>query len=133
MIKKTVNKFSGELYFVFRVLIGLLFMQHGVQKLFGGLGSKGAADIISLMGAAGIIEFFGGLLIVLGLFTRLVVLISAVEMIVAFVMSHAPRGLIPIMNGGELAALYFAAFLVLIAYGNGMWNLEYVLAKKEIF
>lgn len=128
------NKFQDYLYFVFRVLIGLLFMQHGSQKLFGWLGGLGgnSAELLSLMGLAGIIEFFGGLAIVLGLFTRLIALIAAVEMLVAYYLAHFSRNVFPILNNGEPAALFFSAFLVLLAYGAGKWSLGKVLFKKEI-
>ena len=128
------NKFQDYLYFVFRVLIGLLFLQHGGQKLFGWFGGLGgnSAELFSLMGLAGMIEFIAGLAIVLGLFTRLAALISAVEMAVAYVMAHFSQSIFPILNQGELAALFFASFLVLLAYGAGKWNLGKLFFKKEI-
>ena len=84
------------------------------------------------MGLAGVIEFFGGLAIVIGIFTRLVAAITALEMLVAYFMAHIPQGPIPLVNQGEPALLFFAAFLVLIAYGAGKWNLGKMLFKKEI-
>ncbi len=128
------NKFQEPLYFVFRVLIGLLFLQHGGQKLFGWFGGLGGnpAELISLMGLAGVIEFFGGLAILLGIFTRLAALISAIEMLVALFMAHFPQGYVLIKNGGEPAVLFFASFLVLLAYGAGKWSLGKVVFKKEI-
>ncbi|MEK6861086.1 MAG: DoxX family protein [Nanoarchaeota archaeon] len=128
------NKFQEYFYFVFRVLVGLLFLQHGGQKLFGWFGGLGGntAELVSLMGLAGIIELIGGLAIVLGLFTRLTALIAAVEMIVALFMAHFPKSIFPILNGGESAALFFASFLVLLAYGAGKWSLGRILFKKEV-
>ncbi len=128
------NKFQEYLYFVFRVLVGVLFLQHGGQKLFGWFGGLGGnpAELISLMGLAGIIEFFGGLAIALGLFTRLTAVITAVEMIVAYFMAHLPQGRIPLLNQGEPALLFFASFLILLAYGAGKWSLGKLLFKKEI-
>ncbi|MBI2508306.1 DoxX family protein [Candidatus Woesearchaeota archaeon] len=128
------NKFQDYLYFVFRVVVGLLFLQHGGQKLFGWFGGLGGnpAELVSLMGLAGIIEFFGGLAIVLGLFTRLAAGVTAIEMIIAYFMAHAPRGAIPLLNQGEPALLFFASFLVLLAYGAGKWSLGKVLFKKEV-
>jgi putative oxidoreductase len=122
------EKYSGELYFVFRVLTGLLFAQHGLQKLFGLLGGN-AASAFSLMWFAGVIELFGGILIAVGLITRLVSLIAGVEMLVAFFKAHAPQGWIPIMNKGELSLLFFAAFLVLLTQGSGKWSLDSLFKK----
>jgi putative oxidoreductase len=117
------------MYFIFRVLVGLLFMQHGAQKLFGMFGGT-KVELISLFGLAGIIEFFGGLLLVIGLCTRFVALISAVEIGYAYVTVHwIKNGFIPIMNGGELALLYFASFLVILAYGAGKWAIDNKFAK----
>ena len=128
------NKFQEYLYFVFRVVVGLLFLQHGGQKLFGWFGGLGGnpAELISLMGLAGVIEFFGGLAIVLGLFTRLTAAIAAIEMIVAYFIAHIPQGQIPLLNQGEPALLFFASFLVLLAYGPGKWSLGKLIFKKEI-
>jgi putative oxidoreductase len=128
MLKK-LEKYDGQFYFVFRVLVGLLFAQHGLQKLFGLLGGNQAAAF-SLMWFAGVIELFGGVLIAVGLLTRIVALIGGVEMLVAFFKAHAPQGLIPIMNKGEPALLFFAAFLVIIAQGAKKWSLDSLVFKK---
>jgi|SRR3989344_3594236 len=135
MFNKFIDKNRLNFYFVFRIFVGLLFLQHGLQKtfgMFGGLGGN-SAPIMSLMGAAGIIETVAGILITLGLFTRIISAISAVEMLIAYFMAHAPGGLIPLMNQGELALLYFACFLVLIAYGAGKLSFERAMLKKERF
>ena len=128
------NKIQEYFYFVFRVVVGLLFLQHGGQKLFGWFGGLGGnpAELISLMGLAGVIEFFGGLAIVLGLFMRLTAAIAAIEMIIAYFMAHLPQGSAPLLNQGEPALLFFASFLILLAYGAGKWNLGKALFKKEI-
>ncbi len=116
-------------YFVFRVAVGLLFLQHGAQKLFGALGGT-KAELVSLMGLAGVIEFFGGLFIAVGLLTRLASLVAGLEMIIAYFMVHIPQGLIPILNQGELALLFFASFLILLAHGSGRWALDNKISKK---
>lgn len=110
-------------YLAFRVLVGLLFAQHGAQKLFGWFG-KDAVPLLSKMGLAGVIELTGGLLIAVGLFTTIAAFISGLEMLVAYIMSHAPQGWIPILNRGELALLYFAAFLVIMTQGAKKWSLD---------
>jgi putative oxidoreductase len=109
-------------YFVFRVVVGLLFLLHGLQKIPGIF--NGATSIFSLIGLAGIIETVGGAFLVIGLLTRYVALISAVEMLVAYFMAHFPNGLSPLANKGESALLYFAAFLVMMAFGSKKWALD---------
>ncbi|MBI2151142.1 DoxX family protein [Candidatus Woesearchaeota archaeon] len=129
-----LKKYSEQIYVLFRVLVGLLFLQHGAQKLFGWFGAQGTVQLYSLMGLAGVIEFFGGLAIVLGLFTRLAALGSAVTMLVAYFKVHfSLAAWLPIVNKGELALLYFAAFLVLLVWGAGKLSLEKVWLKKELF
>lgn len=132
-LQKYADKYKAVLYVVFRVLVGGVFMIHGAQKLFGWLGGQKVPELMSLMGAAGVIEFFGGLLVLLGLFTRLAALVGGVEMLVAFFMVHFPNGWNPVANKGEAALLYFAAFLVLFVYGNQKWNVEQSLLGKETF
>ena len=137
MLKKNFEQKADYIYIIFRIIIGLLFMQHGLQKLFGifgGIGGSGqTVSLLSIMGLAGIIEFMGGLAIAFGFFTRLAAFIAAVEMIIAYFIAHVPKGFVPILNGGELALLYFASFLLLIVNGAGKLSLEKALLKKEIF
>lgn len=135
MIKKMLDHLgdnhSGHLYAVFRILAGLLFMQHGLQKTFGLLIDKPPVELISLFGLAGIIELVAGLAIALGLFTRYFAFVAAIEMLVAYYKAHLPNGYIPILNFGELALLYFAVFLVLLSHGSKAWSLEKAIFKKE--
>jgi len=111
-----------------RVGAGLMFMQHGAQKLlgwFGGMGADGGtAELVSLMGLAGVLELVGGALVLLGLFTRPVAFILSGQMAVAYFMAHQSRGIMPIQNGGELAALYSFAFLLLAAFGGGPYGID---------
>ncbi len=136
MVKKILDKISekytDQLYAVFRILAGFMFFQHGAQKLFGWFGGKAITDLSSLMGVAGIVEFFGGILIILGLFTRYTAILVGIQMFWAFYSVHfLNKGWSPIQNGGELAALYFAIALVLLSQGSRAWSLERVLFKKE--
>lgn len=135
LIEKYAKK--DYFYFVFRVFVGLLFLQHGLQKLFGAFGGVAGngqpVELFSLFGLAGLIEFVAGIAIAVGLFTRLAAFISAIEMLVAYFMVHASNGLIPLVNQGELALLYFVAFLVIMVYGAGKWSIEKALMKKEVF
>jgi putative oxidoreductase len=118
-----------------RVIVGLLFMQHGAQKLFGlfgGLGGNGAsAPFLQLMWFAGVLEFFGGLCIFLGLFTRPIAFLLSGEMTVAYFTGHAPRGFWPILNHGELAVLFCFVFLFLAVAGGGQFSLDKLIYKRE--
>ena len=111
---------------VLRIVTAFLFMPHGAQKLFGFLAPEHAVlpPLFSLLGLAGVLEFFGGLLLLLGLFTRPVAFILSGEMAVAYFMVHAPKGFWPIRNGGELAAILSFVFLYLASVGGGAWSLD---------
>lgn len=124
-----LDRFRSVALGVLRILAGLLFMQHGVQKLFGWLDGT-RMELASLMGVAGVLETFGGLLIVLGLLTRPVAFLLAGEMLVAYFMAHLPQGFFPIQNGGELAALYFAIFVYLTTAGAGRFSIDGVRARS---
>ena len=113
----------------FRIGVGLLFLQHGLQKLFGLLGGK-PVPISSLMGVAGILEFAGGILLIAGLFVRPVAALLTIEMLVAFAKAHLPRGGMPIQNGGELPLLFAMAFLMLAAYGAGAFSLAALIFRR---
>ena len=119
---------------LFRIVVGFLFWQRGAVKLFGWFGGfhepGQTAELASLRGVAGILEFFGGILIAVGLFTRPVAFILAGEMAVAYFKAHFPRAPWPIMNRGEVAALFSFAFLYLAARGGGRFSLDGVLRKK---
>ena len=110
-------------YVLLRVAAGLAFAQHGAQKLFGVLGGR-AMPLLSQMGLAGIIEFVGGSMIALGLFTGPVAFIASGEMAWAFFQNHFPRGSWPIQNGGEPAVLYCFIFLYLSAVGSGKFSID---------
>lgn len=110
-------------YAVFRAVFGFLYMCHGAQKLFGAFG--GHPELHNpMMLAAGIIEFGGGILILLGLLTRFAAFIACGEMAVAYFMVHQPRSLLPIQNGGETAVLYCFAFLYIACHGAGKFAAE---------
>ncbi|MEZ4417383.1 MAG: DoxX family protein [Gemmatimonadota bacterium] len=108
-----------------RIFAGLMFWQHGAQKLFGWLGGNAVGGWFSWpLGFAGLLEFFGGALILLGLFTRPVAFLLAGQMAVAFWWRHFPNGFWPIQNGGELAVLYTFIFLFLVAHGGGDFSVD---------
>jgi putative oxidoreductase len=114
---------------ILRIGAGLLFIEHGVQKLFGALGGFGSpgvtAPMMSRYGVAGWLEFVGGLLIIMGAFTRPVALVLACEMLVAFYLAHLPRGGWPVQNLGELALLYCLIFIFLAANGAGPISVDH--------
>jgi putative oxidoreductase len=125
-----MSRYSFQLLGILRIAAGLLFMQHGAQKLFGWLEGN-QVELFSLMGLAGVLEFFGGLMIVLGLFTRPVAFVLAGEMAVAYFMAHFTRGFWPILNGGELSALYAFVFLYFSASGPGAFSVDGILARNR--
>jgi len=116
-------------YAVMRFILGALFVCHGAQKLFGAFGGPSADK--PLMIAAGVIEFFGGLLIAVGLLTRAAGFLASGEMAVAYFLSHAPKGLWPIVNGGERAVLYCFAFLFVAAHGGGIYSLDALVRRAN--
>lgn len=126
---------DARLLSVLRIVAAFLFMLHGTQKLFAYPVSepRDPAPLMSLMGVAGILEVFGGLLMLLGLFTRPVAFILAGEMAVAYFRSHAPEGIWPILNRGELAALYCFLFLYFAAAGGGPWSLDALRSRPRPF
>jgi putative oxidoreductase len=106
-----------------RIMIGLLFIEHGTGKLFG-LPTIPMFANLPVMSPAGIFELVGGAFILIGLFTRPVAFILSGEMAVAYFMAHFPQGFFPILNGGELAIVYCFAFLYLAAAGGGAWSVD---------
>jgi len=110
---------------VLRVMAGLLFLEHGTQKILGFPPSANPGPaLLSLMGIQGLIELVGGVLIVVGLFTRPVAFILCGDMAVAYFMSHAPASFFPIVNRGDAAILYCFVFLYLAVAGGGAWSLD---------
>jgi putative oxidoreductase len=113
---------------VFRIGAGLLFFEHGAQKLLGWMGGfgqpGGTAPLMSQLGLAGVLEFFGGPLIAAGLFTRPVAAVLVFEMIAAFFIGHWPRGGWPVQNQGELALLYALIFCYFATHGPGPYSID---------
>src|SRR3989344_1934250 len=133
MVLKKLQKFHAEGYAIFRIVVGLMFVQHGAQKLLGWFGAKATVPLLSLMGVAGTIELVGGLAIAVGFFSRLASIGGMAVMIGALATVHFPQGLVPIVNKGELALLFLACFIIVVVHGNGKWSLEQALLKKEVF
>lgn len=129
-----LSAWEPQLRSVLRIIAGFTFSLHGLQKVFGmlgGINGQGArAELLTLIGVAGVLEAFGGLLLLAGLFTRPVAFVLSGQMAVAYFMAHAPKGFFPILNGGELAVLYCFVFLWLSAAGAGPWSLDQMRARK---
>jgi putative oxidoreductase len=128
------DDWTGYARSVLRIVAGLTFSLHGFQKLFGmfgGMGGHGAtAHMWSQFWVAGVLEALGGVLLILGLFTRPVAFLLCGEMAVAYFGTHFPRGFAPIQNGGELAVLYCFVFLYLAAAGGGPIGLDRAARRK---
>jgi putative oxidoreductase len=108
-----------------------MFFTHGADKLFAWFGREAPVELMSRFGVAGVLETFGGLLIILGLFTRPTAFILSGQMAVAYFWIHAADGLFWWGNGGELAAMYCWGFLLLAAFGAGEYSVDGVLAKRK--
>ncbi len=117
-----------------RIVTGFLFIWPGSMKLFaypmampGGM----RAPLLSQIGIGGVLEFFGGILMCLGLGTRITAFILSGEMAVAYWQFHAPKGFMPMLNGGEEAALYCFVFLFFSAAGAGPWSVDALLGRRQ--
>jgi putative oxidoreductase len=128
-MEKVLGKFSPQIYTLLRIVAGLLFAQHGAQKLFGALGGE-TVPLGSLMSLAGVIELGGGLLIALGLFASLAAFIASGEMAAAYFIAHAGNALFPIQNRGELPVLFCFLFLYIASRGSGVWSIDATRGKR---
>ncbi len=113
-----------------RIIAGFLFFQHGAAKLWGWFGGS-VVEFPELRFFAGVIEFFGGLLILAGVRTRWVAFLCSGLMAAAYFMAHFPRGFWPLENGGSLAALYCFVFLYLFVKGGGSFSIDGLLARRK--
>ena len=129
------TKWTPYVLGILRIVTGFLFLQHGSAKLLGvpHLEMFGSGvPLMSLMGVAGVLELVGGAMILVGLFTRPTAFILSGQMAVAYFMAHAPEGPLPILNHGELAALYSFVFLYFAFAGAGKLSLDSIFCKKSI-
>ncbi|MGP0593816.1 DoxX family protein [Nitrospira sp. T9] len=119
-----MNGFQPQAYALMRIVTGFLFLWHGTQKLFAfptAMPMEAPAFVIYV---AGPIELFGGLLVILGLFTRWAAFLCSGLMAAAYWIAHGVNAILPLQNGGELAALYCFVFLFLSAKGSGIWSVD---------
>jgi putative oxidoreductase len=127
------KRYAPYLLAALRVVAGLLFIAHGVVKLFGFPpdAAPGQQELLSLLGIAAVIEVVTGILIVLGLFTRAAAFLASGEMAVAYWMAHAPQSPYPAVNGGDAAILFCFVFLYVAAAGPGAFSLDGLLRKPD--
>ncbi|MES2989369.1 MAG: DoxX family protein [Pseudomonadota bacterium] len=120
------DSWSSKLLSVLRIVTGLGFLHHGTMKLFHlpPPPASMSGPLSPMMMAAGTLELVGGVLIVIGLFTRPVAFVLSGMMAVAYFMAHMPQGIYPALNGGEPAMLYCFIFLYLAAAGGGVWGAD---------
>lgn len=117
---------------ILRIVTGLLFLEHGLNKLFDFPPTQNHAPYVLLTlvpGIQGLLETVGGLLLTVGLFTRIAAFILAGDMAFAYFMAHAPRNFYPVANGGDAAILYCFVFLYLFVAGGGAWSLDRLWAR----
>ncbi|WP_119272931.1 DoxX family protein [Taklimakanibacter deserti] len=126
-----LSRWSPQLLSVLRIITALLFFAHGSAKLFGFpfVEALQGVPIGSIYGIGGIIEIIAGILLVIGLFSRLVAFIVSGEMAIAYFHTHAPQGFHPILNGGESAILFCFIFLYIAAAGPGPWSVDATRGK----
>jgi len=129
------SKLSDLALTALRIVAGFLFFCHGAQKLLGWFAEPGAQKMAlafpQLPWFAGVIELVGGALILIGLLTRFAAFLASGEMAFAYFMVHAPKGPVPILNHGELAALYSFLFLFLAAHGGGPYSFDGAMRKRR--
>jgi putative oxidoreductase len=128
---ETLERYRPYALAILRIVTGLLFLEHGSQKLFGlpAPPPNGLPAALSFFWFGAVLEFFGGLLVLVGLFTRCAAFVLAGEMAVAYWLVHAPRSIFPVVNGGDAAILYCFVFLYLVFAGAGPWSIDRLRAR----
>ena len=127
-MERLIGRHSETIYSLMRLMVGLAFACHGAQKLFGAFGAQAATDK-PLMLVGGVIEFFGGLLVAIGLKASYAAFLASGMMAAAYFMAHAPGGFWPIVNKGELAVIYCFVFLYIASRGSGSISVDAALRK----
>ena len=127
----SIDRLAPYVLSILRIVVALLFLQHGLSKLFGFPQPMAPPPMLTMIWLAGAIELVGGVLLTLGLFTRAAAFIMSGEMAIGYFLAHAPRGFFPILNGGNLAILYCFVFLYLVFAGPGPWSLDMLWQRKR--
>jgi putative oxidoreductase len=123
------ERYAPTTYALFRIVFGFLFLCNGLQKTMGMFGGQ-VPPLMSMAGAAGVIETVGGALIMLGFLTRYAAFISSGEMAVAYFIVHQPTGPLPIVNNGQLSVLFCFAFLYIASRGAGPLSVDGAMGSK---
>ena len=127
-----IPSWSPRMLSVLRIMTGLLFLEHGTQKLLHfPLPADPGRPLTTLLLVQGIIELVGGVLIAIGFLTRPVAFILAGDMAVAYFMSHAPQSFFPVINRGDSAILYCFVFLYLFVAGGGVWSVDELRSRRR--
>ena len=119
-----MGRFDAQVYALFRIVTGFLFLWHGSSKLLGFPTAASAEAPAFVLYTAGPIELVGGTLVMLGLFTRWSAFVCSGLMAAAYWLAHGTKALFPLVNQGELAVLYCFAFLLIAAHGSGIWSVD---------
>ena len=122
------ERYASTIYAIVRIVFGFLFLVHGLQKLFGMFDGT-VVPLGSLLGVAAMVELIGGILIILGLFTRLAAFIASGQMAAAYFIAHLPQAFWPVQNNGEPAVLFCFAFLYLAVRGAGSLSVDGLRSK----
>lgn len=131
-MERFLGGFEPYIYAIMRMVIGLLFMLHGTQKMLGFPASAQPPRPLDLMGGiAGGIELVGGFLILIGLFAGFAAFLSSGLMAFAYFIAHQSRGILPIQNGGEPAVIYCFILLYIAARGSGVWSVDSLLNRNK--
>lgn len=126
-----LSSWSPRVLSILRMIAGFLIFFHGSQKLFNYPSKEGFTAATGLILVAGILEFFGGILLFLGLFTRITAFVLSGLMAVAYFMAHAPNGFLPLINKGELAVIYCFVYFYFVFAGGGAWSLDRLIWKRD--
>ncbi len=136
MIGAAWEKWGGQLKSLLRIAAAMMFTEHGMMKLIGfpapAMPGGGTVPLFTQIGLAAILETFGGALLLIGWRTRIVAFILSGEMAVAFFQAHFPRGIWPVLNGGELAVLYSFLWLYFSAAGPGPWSVDAMRERRRL-
>lgn len=124
-----MSRYSASCYALMRIVVGFLFLWHGVQKLFGFPAGMPPGVPAFITYVAGPIELLGGLLVMIGLFTNWAAFIASGQMAFAYWIGHGTKALLPLVNQGELAALYCFVFLFIAAKGAGCWSVDSLMGR----
>jgi putative oxidoreductase len=129
--KMFLSRYEAQIYAILRIVVGFLFLWHGSQKLFG-FPPSGHGMPSYVVFIAGPIEFFGGLLVMIGLWTPWVAFICSGEMAFAYWAAHGIHALLPVMNFGELAVIYCFLFLFISSKGSGVFSVDHFLQQRKL-